>query len=502
MVQQHDGENHANATVDGGNSHNSTETEPLYKQHERMSGFSTSTGQPQSATPVYKPSPKSSPPFQNSAQEIRPYYTAPQQNVSTGAHGTQGGWNPGGTAYHTAGSQGQRVGAGAPSSDYSAPSYHQQGFSNQGTAQKASGAGRKARYTAGFIALLLCAGAAGFAGSMLATQQNGSVITESIVNTSDNVSSGQGATVADVVAATAGAVVEIQTEAVQTSSFMQQYTAAGAGSGIIITSDGYIVTNNHVISETDRVTVTLNNGQRYDAELIGQDETTDLAVIKIDATDLQAVVLGDSNAIRVGDLAIAIGNPLGELGGTVTEGIISALDREITIDNQDMTLLQTSAAVNPGNSGGGLFNGKGELIGIVNAKTSASGIEGLGFAIPSSTAKPIVEDIIKNGYVTGRIRLGVSFLDITTDQAARQYRVTELGAYVYQVNPKSDAQKAGLQVGDLVHKVGDVKVYQSSEIKEQMKNYNVGDTMDLTIKRNGEEVVLSVTFTEYSARQS
>ena len=221
-------------------------------------------------------------------------------------------------------------------------------------------------------------------------------------------------------------------------------------------------------------------------------------MIKIDQKNLQSATLGNSDQIKVGDLAVAIGNPLGELGGTVTAGIISALDREITIDNQTMTLLQTSAAINPGNSGGGLFNGKGELIGVVNAKSAASGIEGLGFAIPVNTAKTVIEDLIENGYVTGRIKLGVSFLDILDQTTAMRYRVNDLGTYVYQVNDGSDADKAGLLTGDLVLSIDGKDITSSSQIKTMMNDYKVGDQMKITVLRDNKKETITVTFTEYT----
>ena len=204
-------------------------------------------------------------------------------------------------------------------------------------------------------------------------------------------------TIPEIAALNSKSVVEIYTESLVTDWFMRQYITEGAGSGVIISLDGYIVTNNHVIEKSTKITVQLNNGEEYDAELIGRDVKTDLAVLKINAKGLKPAKWGDSSELIVGELAVAIGNPLGKLGGTVTEGIISALSREINIDRHVMTLMQTTAAVNPGNSGGGLFNDKGELIGIVNAKFIGSDIEGIGFAIPADLAKEVVERLIKGG---------------------------------------------------------------------------------------------------------
>ena len=357
------------------------------------------------------------------------------------------------------------------------------------------------------LAGMIVATGCGFGGSVLADQVFGAddgspaVLKQSVVNTSSRAEDGS-TTLADVVAATENSVVEVTTEIVETNAFMQQYTASGAGSGVILTADGYIVTNNHVIEDASKISVKLKNGESYDAQLIGTDETTDLAVLKIGANGLQAATLGDSDTIQVGEMAVAIGNPLGELGGTVTEGIVSALDREITIDGQQMTLLQTDAAVNPGNSGGGLFNAKGELIGIVNAKTSSSGIEGLGFAIPVNTAKPVIEDLIENGYVTGRIKMGVTFLDIQDRETAMRYRVNDLGTYVYQVNDGSDADLAGLRTGDRVVSIDGEEVTSSSQIKQMMEDYSVGDQMNVTVERDGKTVTLTVTFTEYTPDSS
>ena len=219
--------------------------------------------------------------------------------------------------------------------------------------------------------------------------------------------------IATVAASVAASIVEIRTETVKTGGYFQQYISGGAGSGVVLSADGYIVTNHHVINGADTITVRTNDDKEYTATVIGTDSETDVAVIKIDASDLSPVLIGDSTKLVVGQDVVAIGNPLGELGGTVTNGIISALDREITIDGDTMTLLQTNAAINPGNSGGGLFNLYGELVGIVNAKSSGTDIEGLGFAIPINMVYSVVEQILEYGYVKGRPFLGIETIYIS-----------------------------------------------------------------------------------------
>ena len=284
----------------------------------------------------------------------------------------------------------------------------------------------------------------------------------------------------DIAETTKDSVVEITTETVSGSSRMRQFVVEGAGSGVVITSDGYIVTNNHVIEDATSIKVRLTSGESYDATLIGKDSQTDLAVIKINASNLTPAVFGNSSELKVGDLAVVIGNPLGELGGTVTDGIVGALDREITIDGETMTLLQTNAAINPGNSGGGMFNVKAELVGIVNAKTSGSGIEGLGFVIPIDTAKAIISNLIENGYVSGRPWLGVELLDITDVATAMYYRVSQLGVYVAQSGNNGD-----LMVGDLILKLNEQEVSSSADIKSILSNYAIGDQITVQVYRDG-----------------
>lgn len=292
-------------------------------------------------------------------------------------------------------------------------------------------------------------------------------------------------------------VVEIITESVTYNTFMGQYVSEGAGSGVIISSDGYIATNHHVISDAGSITVTLSDGTEYPAQLVASDTQTDLAVLKIEADNLTPAVFGSSASLCVGEPVIAIGNPLGELGGTVTGGIISALDREVTIDGQTMTLLQTDASVSPGNSGGGLFNSKGELIGIVNAKSSGEYAEGLGFAIPSDTAKDIIEQLIAFGYVQGRISLGVSLVDVNDRYTASFYRVSGYGVYVIDVEENSCASAAGIKAGDRLVSIDGTEFYTSAELTSLLNEYEVGDTVTFTISRDRRNITLTVTLEEF-----
>lgn len=292
---------------------------------------------------------------------------------------------------------------------------------------------------------------------------------------------------ADVVDGAAPSVVEVFTETKQVSSWFQEYVTEGAGSGVILSGDGYIVTNHHVIEGASTVKVRLSGGTTYEAALTGADEKTDLAVLKIQASNLPAAKLTDSSKVRAGDFVFAVGNPLGKLGGTVTEGIISAKDREITIDNEPMTLLQTSAAVNPGNSGGGLFNLEGELVGVVNAKSAGEDVEGLGFAIPANTVKEITQELIKNGYVTGRPQLGVTVTQVTR---AGSYGSVP-GVYVVQ-----SAAGNGLQAGDRLLRIDGTEIRSTADISAVLNRHSVGDSVRTAVSRNGKEVTVSVKLTE------
>ena len=301
----------------------------------------------------------------------------------------------------------------------------------------------------------------------------------------------------EIVKKTADSVVEISTESVVTGSFAQQYVQQGAGSGVIISQDGYILTNNHVINGANSVKVRLRDGTEYDATIIGSDSDNDIALLKVNATGLSPATFGDSNSLAVGDYVVAIGNPLGELGGTVTDGIISALARKVTIEDTQMTLLQTNAQVNPGNSGGGLFNANGELVGIVNAKQSATEVEGIAFAIPINNVLDILSDLKEYGYVTGKVDLGIDFTDITSDETAFYYGVNQTGCYVLSVDSGSNAEKAGVTRGDLVTKVNDTDVSSSSDITAALEKAEVGDTVTFTVSRRGTSKTISFVLEEY-----
>lgn len=310
---------------------------------------------------------------------------------------------------------------------------------------------------------------------------------------------GSNKTVQEITKEARPSVVEIKTESVSSDSWIQQYVTQGAGSGVIITSDGYIVTNNHVIEGASKITVTTSDQQEYDAELVGTDPITDIAVLKIKAEGLTPATYGNSDQLAVGDMAVAIGNPLGELGGTVTAGIISALDRELAIDGKTMTLLQTDSSINPGNSGGGLFNGDGQLIGIVVAKSSGSDVEGLGFAIPINKAADVAQQILENGYVSGQPSTGMSYTE-SSGQSSTMDRLFNNGqstTYVYIASVDgTNAQKAGFQKGDMVYAVDGTEITSFNTLSSIVTSHSVGDKLKFTIVRNGQKMDLTLTLEE------
>ena len=272
---------------------------------------------------------------------------------------------------------------------------------------------------------------AGLTGNQVVVQQ----VQRSTGATAAGSTDGTSMSVQQIASVVSPSVVAITTEQMSSSQtwFGGYYVQSGAGSGVIISQDGYILTCAHVVSGATSVKVQLNGSdESYDATVVGQDPTSDIAVLKINATGLTPAVIGDSDALAVGEVAVAVGNPLGTLSNTVTDGIVSALNRQVTVQNNDMTLIQTDASISPGNSGGGLFNGNGELIGIVNAKSSYSEAEGIGFAIPINTAMEIGQQLIESGGGAPP-PLGVKILDVTDSQTAQQLGVTTMGVYVVEV---------------------------------------------------------------------
>ena len=261
------------------------------------------------------------------------------------------------------------------------------------------------------------------------------------------------------------------------------------------------------IDGANKIKVTLRNGDEYEAKLIGKDAKTDTAVIKIEASNLKYAILGDTSKLEVGDLAVVIGNPLGELGGTVTSGIISALEREITIDGKKMNLIQTDAAVNQGHSGGGLVNGNGELVGIVTAKSSGIGIENLGFAIPINDIQSVVDDLVEHGYATNRAFLGVSMKDTSYSTNNSPYGMfgdifgmftqMQYGAHVDSVLEGSPAEKGGIKAGDIIVSVDENVVSTAAEVTAAITNCEVGDEIEIGIIRDNKTKTIKVTLTEY-----
>ena len=291
-------------------------------------------------------------------------------------------------------------------------------------------------------------------------------------------------------------VVSINTT-ITTNVFNQTVQNASAGSGFIITKDGYIVTNYHVIDSASTVKVTLYNGETYEAKIIGGDADYDIAVLKIDADNLQAVTFGDSSKLQVGEDIAAIGNPLGQLTFSMSEGIVSSADRAINVDGTPFNMIQVTAAINPGNSGGPLFNSYGEVVGIVSAKYSSyasNSVEGLGFAIPINDVIAMVEDIMENGRVTNRPYFGMTAGTVNPNYAMQNGLAVSAGVLVNSVEKGGAAEKAGLQAGDVIVKVGDKSISSMTDLNAVKKNYKAGDTAKVVVNRSGKEVELSITF--------
>lgn len=316
----------------------------------------------------------------------------------------------------------------------------------------------------------------GFRQPITVTKNDGSIKVNEIVDSTgyDSLS------VEEVVEYAADCVVEITTSQVQNDFFWGNYVTGGAGSGVIISENGYIMTNHHVVDEATTVTVRLTSGKEYEAKIIGSDADSDIAVLKIEETNLKAAVLGKSSDLKVGQKVVAIGNPLGSLGGTVTDGIISALDRQVSVGGYPMTLLQTNAAINPGNSGGGLFNMAGELIGVVNAKQSDTGIEGLGFAIPIDVAWQKASDLMKYGYVTGKLIFDFDLEEKTERFYVRSGMTTHLFPEgIYVVSSENDE----LKKYDRIVSANGVTINTSTDLYNVLYTLKKGDELKLVISR-------------------
>ena len=285
----------------------------------------------------------------------------------------------------------------------------------------------------------------------------------------------------------------------QTTAYGQSVEGTSSGSGFILTEDGYVVTNYHVVQNASNITVTTHTGDEYDATVKGYDATNDVAVLKVEAEGLSAATIGSSGNLSIGDMVVAIGNPLGRLAATETVGYVSGINREVTTDNTVISMLQTDAAINPGNSGGPLFNMYGEVIGITTAKysgttNSGASIEGIGFAIPIDDVMGIISDLIDYGYVTGAY-MGITVKD-NDKEAAAQFGLPTDGAYVVDVTPGSSADKAGIQSKDLITAVDDHKITTRTDLTRTLRNYKAGDTAQVTVVRSGRELTLTITFDE------
>ncbi len=476
--------------------------------------------------PYYNPQPQNQNPPQGNQNSYNPY----GQNQQTYGR-PAGSYNPYGQQQNPP--QGQNPYGQQNQNPYTPYSQQNAGYNpvqngdrisyepdKKAVKKKRSGSGKKAAIAVACCCGLLFSTGFGFLGAVIANRvfpaaapqeelvvdTDGNVVSEpggtavfykSVENLATSTAGNGGdLTMAQVSALVTDTVVEITTEYLNKSSWFQ-YVSTGAGSGVILSEDGYIITNNHVICGSDGVTpadaikVRLTDGEEYEAKLIGTDSDSDIAILKIEAKGLTPAISGNSDNLVVGETVLAVGNPLGELGGTQTDGIISALDREIDVNGVTMTLLQTSAAVNPGNSGGALFNMRGELIGVVNAKSSGTGIEGLGFAIPVNDALHVAEQLMEFGYVRGKVAIGVSFYECSDALEARYYGFPGYGVYVMELTKGQNDQV--LKVMDRVISIDGEEISTFSDISAIVKSHKVGDVLKFQISRDGKIMEVDVT---------
>lgn len=368
----------------------------------------------------------------------------------------------------------------------------------------ANGKKKKGRFPGKLVALaLVCALVGGFVGAGVSAAAK---VNHTGIQVSDRevaqvqtlkVDGSKQMTMSEVYASNVNSVVSINVSATSTNYFGQTVQTAASGTGFLITEDGYILTNHHVVNGASSVSVTLYNGESYDAKVIGSDEDYDIAVLKIDVTGATPVVLGDSSKLAIGESVAAVGNPLGELTFSMTEGIVSCVNRAINVDGTPFNMIQVDCSINPGNSGGPLFNSYGEVVGIVSAKYSSysnTTVEGIGFAIPINDVVSLVKDIMTNGYVTNKAYMGITPQTMTA-QMAQQYRydVTE-GVFVCSVDPDSAADKAGLKLGDVITKMDDKDIASYEDLVAAKKSYSAGDTVTLTVYREGKTIEVELTF--------
>ncbi|MBQ4583177.1 MAG: trypsin-like peptidase domain-containing protein [Oscillospiraceae bacterium] len=361
------------------------------------------------------------------------------------------------------------------------------------------------KITALILACALVGGACGFGGALLARRvgYGKTTIQESNRTAAEvEIQKVDGKTLmdpAEVYASTVNSVVSINSSAVSTNIFGQRVESASSGSGFIVTADGYIVTNYHVVEGASSIAVDMYNGDTYKAALVGGDPDYDLAVLKIEGKDLPVVTLGDSTKVNVGDTVLAIGNPLGELTFSQSRGSVSSANRAINVDGTPFNMIQVDASINPGNSGGPLMNLYGEVIGIVSAKYSSYAntvVEGLGFAIPISDVQAIITDIMENGQVTGKPYLAIT-AGTMTQEMATQYQIdlTE-GVFVYSVEKDGAGAKAGLRLGDIITKVDDKEIKTMDDLSAAKKGHKAGDTVTVTYYREGQYYTTELTFDE------
>ena len=356
------------------------------------------------------------------------------------------------------------------------------------------------KVTALLLACAVVGGAAGYGGAALSSSGKATIRQSNRTASEITVKQVSGQTLmspAEVYASTVNSVVSINCSSVSTNIFGQSVQSASSGSGFIITQDGYIVTNHHVVSGASSVTVTLHDGREYPATVVGSDSDYDVAVLKINATDLQPVTLGNSSSVNVGDSVLAIGNPLGELTFSMSQGIVSCCDRAINVDGTPFNMIQVDASINPGNSGGPLMNLYGEVVGIVSAKYSSysdTTVEGLGFAIPIGDVQAIITDIMENGQVTDKPSFGIT-AGTMTEQMAAQYQIEQKnGAFVYSVNKGGAGEKAGLRMGDVITKVDSTDIASMEDLTAAKKGHKAGDTVTVTYFRDGSSHTTSLTF--------